>query len=129
MTNRKWLRGMSNEEMAKLISNHNSCYFCLYKGGKCIDDTQLLLCENGICEWLNSEHGNPMPEIRVGDVLQFKIGDSNKIYTATVIREDWMFSLDIDCGLARISDSYYKVVELWRFNGERLDTIWRTNDE
>jgi hypothetical protein len=120
MTNREWLNSRDNKEMARIISD--SCAYCTYHENRNCSGG----CVEGITEWLNAKHEKPMPEIKIGDVLRFKISNSNKVHTATVIGEGYMYSSDY--GLTTIGNSHYKIIEALRFNGEKLETIWRTDN-
>lgn len=128
MTNREWLRSLSNKELTKLICNHGSCYFCSYRENKCIDDTLFQDCENGICEWLNSEHDNPMPEIRIGDAVYSYYRDESRamfIVMSNIHASDshgvivrWR-ELDRIWKIARMNDAKEMLEVIWRADNDR----------
>jgi hypothetical protein len=70
MTNREWLFSLSDEELAvRILYDHCRC--CINhdsvgcKGGNCIG-------KDGVIEWLNKKHKEPMPTLKVGDIVQTK---------------------------------------------------------
>ena len=60
MTNYERIKGMSAEELAKLLSNENDCecYCAFTKNGKCNAFGGLNKCKKGVELWLNSEVEN-----------------------------------------------------------------------
>lgn len=65
MTNEKWLNTLSIEEKAKFLVR--SCNFCIHDCDN--NDCSENHCKDGINEWLNAEHKEPMPELKAGDVI------------------------------------------------------------
>ena len=127
MTNREWLRGKNNKELAKLINKNDTCDFCVRSiNGDCDSEccTSSEYCEEGIVEWFNMKHIEPFPKLHIGDILQFRFKDGLLIYTASVVGEGYMYS-DSECELIEITDSRYKIIEVRRFDGEKLEIIWR----
>lgn len=56
MTNREWLRSLTDEKLAEFFSKGNVwagiCNICAYGDGFCVDHE----CHEGITEWLQQEH-------------------------------------------------------------------------
>lgn len=132
MTNRKWLRGLSNKELARLINKNDTCDFCIRSiNGDCDSERceSSEYCEEGIVEWLNAKYKNPMPKLKVGDILRFRFKDGIRVYIASVVGEGYMYSPDSGYRLAEINDSHYRIVEIWRFDGKKLNIIWRADND
>ena len=126
MTNKEWLN-LNNRVMAeKILPPGCECEYCVLNAdcnhiaGDCI---------NKLVEWLEQEHIEPMPKLRIGDVLRFRLKDDLQKYTASVVGEGYIYSPDSGYGLAEIDDSNYRIFEVWRFNGKKLDVIWRNDDD
>ena len=121
MTNEEWLNGLNTEEKAKLIAKGDCC---IYAGDECKG------CVGGITEWLKTEHVEPMPKLKNGDLLRFKFKNGIREYNASVVGEGYMYSSDCGYGiLAKTNDNHYKITEVWRFNGKVLSIIWRVAND
>lgn len=66
MTNYEWLKSLSIEDMAEMIGDA-TCEMCFYNrhNQKCTSQG----CVEGVAKWLKYKHIEPMPEIKVGDVI------------------------------------------------------------
>ena len=126
MTNREWLNNLNNRAMAeKILPPGCECEYCILNAD-CNHITGV--CINKLVEWLEQEHIEPMPKLNDGDILRFKFGNSGEVYTASVVGEGYMYSPDSGYGLTTIDDNHHRIVEVWRFNGKRLETIWRADN-
>ena len=124
MTNEEWLNTLSTEEKAKFIAR--SCNLCSYDSdnGYCSDSFNV--CKNGIKEWLKREHIEPMPEIKIGDVIYCNICKSRARF---VVMSDIHAS-----NLNGIFIRWREKNDIWkieRMNDETgfLEVIWRADDE
>ena len=127
MNNREWLNNLNNRAMAeKILPPGCECEYCILNAD-CNHITGV--CVNKLVEWLEQEHIEPMPKLRIGDVLRFKFKDGLLKYTGSVVGEGYMYSPESGYGLAEIDNSHYRILEVWRFDGKKLDVIWRTSDE
>ena len=123
MTNREWLNKLSDKELAGEL---HGCKHCAYIGEFCCERPEYKNCVDGITEWLNAEHIEPMPELQVGDVLT-----SNTNQTFIVVHKDYAY----DVSEERIDSlnyvlSVYAIVDVSRFdiNG-KCQLIWRADNE
>lgn len=61
MTNREWLRSLTDEEIAYFLHDEQGsvfgtiCNMCVYGDGFCIDNDDHECCK-GIAKWLREEH-------------------------------------------------------------------------
>lgn len=133
MTNREWLRSLSNKELTKLICNHGSCFFCSYRANKCMDDTLFQDCENGICEWLNSEHGNPMPEMKAGDFIYTKTKEYGCLILVCVKEEEGkiLSSIDKEKCVSLSAFMYKEIRKICRYDNKKhcMTEIWSADDD
>ena len=58
MTNREWLRSLTDNELAEIFCDNdlgNICNICAYRDDRkgCMD---AVYCEDGVSEWLKQEH-------------------------------------------------------------------------
>ena len=58
MTNREWLRSLTDNELAEIFCDNdlgNICNICAYRDDRkgCMD---VVCCEDGVSEWLKQEH-------------------------------------------------------------------------
>ena len=122
MTNREWLSGLSNEELAeelvRMIFSTSDCNFCVHEKEPVCEG-----CQEGITEWLNAKHEKPMPEIKAGDLLFYS---KESYYVA--IAPDKLVTLRgyvvVDLENA-IRKDYITTVKRWNDGG--LATIWRAD--
>lgn len=81
MTNREWLNGLSDVELARVIhqGSDKDCKFCKYEKTRCID------CDEGITEWLKQKHIEPMPELEAGDIVKTHYAEYVAIGGAVIV--------------------------------------------
>lgn len=58
MTNREWLRSLTDNELAEIFCDNdlgNICNICVYRNDRkgCMN---VMCCEDGVSEWLKQEH-------------------------------------------------------------------------
>ena len=58
MTNREWLRSLTDNELAEIFCDNdlgNICNICVYRNDRkgCMN---VMWCEDGVSEWLKQEH-------------------------------------------------------------------------
>ena len=58
MTNREWLRSLTDDELAEIFCDNdlgNICNICVYRNDRkgC---KNVMCCEDGVSEWLKQEH-------------------------------------------------------------------------
>lgn len=115
MTNREWLNNLNNVAMAyKILPPGCECEYCIINAncnhiaGDCI---------NKLVEWLNKKHIEPMPTLKVGDIVQTKpycryvAIDPIKLVRAESKKQ--VFLCDIG-----------DIVMIWRSEGEEYQCIW-----
>lgn len=129
MTNRKWLRGMSDKELARQVNNSDSCDYCIRSmNGDCKSEycESSEYCEEGIVEWLEQEHIEPMPRIKIGDVIYCNI---NKSKARFVVMSDTHAS-----NLHGVMVRWRELNNIWkieRMNDEKemVEVIWRRDND
>lgn len=121
MTNEKWLNTLSTEEKAKFLVR--SCNFC---SRGCVDKYRSEnVCENGVKEWLQKKHIDPMPKLQIGDVLT---SITNR--TFIVVHKDYVYDVS-DERIASLNWvlGVYTNVDVSRvdING-KCQSIWRADN-
>lgn len=117
MKNIDKIRAMSAEELAeKLLPPHCECEYCIINA-EC--NHICGNCYGKIAEWLNQE-ANPMPEIKVGDIV-------DTIYYALVAIDHNVFVRSATREKMELNDAG-KIERIWRFNSEgEYEMIWRAD--
>lgn len=126
MTNREWLNSLSNEEIAKVI-NQSCCRLCIGKndGKYCYEHD----CDEGIKEWLNKKHIEPMPEIKAGDYIVYKKGGS--LYRAVCVYGNIVYRIDRGWCCNYGDEMQEKTISIKRYdvaNGT-LEDVWKAENE
>ena len=124
MTNRKWLNQLDDMAMAvKIVPPHCECEYCIINANcnhipeNCIDK---------LVEWLGQEHIEPMPIIKIGDVIYCNI---NKSKARFVVMSDTHAS-----NLHGVMVRWRELNNIWkieRMNDEKemLEVIWRRDND
>ena len=115
MTNEEWLNTLSIEEKAKFFARF--CNLCIYDSSdkNCLENH----CENGIKEWLKKKHIEPIPILKVGDIVQTPFCRYVAIDPLILVRvgnKERVFLCDIG-----------DIVEIWRSDGAEYQCIWVAN--
>lgn len=108
MTNEKWLNTLSVEKKARVISDN--CAYCTY---------------HEITEWLNKKHLEPMPEIKIGDVLDVVLEDGCW-YNGFCVAKGIVYILG-ECICKEIKEVKIKSISRWSSGG--MEEIWRADNE
>lgn len=117
MKNIDKIRAMSAEELAKWKRSRrcfNNCRF---------EQTCDMACK-GLIEWLYQEI-NPMPEIKIGDVLDVVLED-DAWYDGVYVAKGIVYILG-ECICKEITEVKIKSVSRW--SSGSMHEIWRADDE
>lgn len=132
MTNREWLNKLSDKELAGEL---HGCKHCAYIGEFCCERPEYKNCVDGITEWLNAEHIEPMPELQVGDIVEIAPSDGipAKRY---VILPNYVAILVNDFSrpqpATRITIESLRALScrmVWRYFPNEYLVIWRADSE
>lgn len=128
MTNLDKIRQMSAEELVKMFDGAWGCYRCSYnEGGACgrLGDNQ---CTDGIIKWLNSEHENPMPEIKVGDYIVYK--KDSVLWRAVCVYGNIVYRIDRGGCYDYGGEMQEKTISIKRYSilTGTLEDIWRADN-
>jgi len=133
MTNREWLYCLSDEELAKYINDNCLCCDCCVKnvdGGHYCVSTERGYCENGIKKWLNAKHEIPMPELKIGDIVNVKFASSFEI-KGTIVSKNVVLLNHEGFGCQSFKGHIESLcTEIKRYNelkGE-MEVIWRADN-
>ena len=129
MTNYEWLNALSVEKKAEWIEwldDTTTCEVCAYH----IDEEKfckpLQLCKEGIIEWLNAKHIEPMPEIKIGDVVFVRIGGH---FEKLVVMSD-VYASNLHNMMVRWRElDDIKKIERMNDEKEMMECIWRADNE
>lgn len=126
MTNREWLNKLSDKELAGEL---HGCKQCAYNGKFGCERPEYKNCVDGIMEWLNSKHDNPMPEIEAGDYIFYEYSDV--IYRAFCISGKLIFLIDRGVCTRFDGEIKQRTVAIKRYNPtkETMEDIWRADNE
>ena len=117
MTNEQWLNTLSTEEKANFFVKN--CNLCIHD---CVDKYRSEnICENGIKEWLKKEHKEPLPILKVGDIVQTKsycryVAIDSIVLVKTESKER-VFLCDIGA-----------IDKIWRSEGAEYQCIWKADN-
>lgn len=122
------IQQMSVEDLADLLSNSN-CRGCIAKElcNQYLGTTKgENLCREVFIEWLEQEHIEPMPRIKIGDVIYCNIGNSKAMF---VVMSDTFAS-----NLRGVMARWRELNDIWkieRMNDEKemLEVIWRRDND
>jgi hypothetical protein len=117
MTNEEWLNTLGTEEKAKFLIRN--CNLCIYDcdNNYCSENT----CENGIKKWLKREHIEPMPTLKVGDVLDVVLEDGCW-YDGVYVAKGIVYILG-ECICKEITEVKIKSISRW--SSGSMHEIWR----
>lgn len=101
-------------------NEQDDCVFHLYRLGNPFE------WEDGIKEWLNEKHIEPMPELKAGDILLSTTPSEYYIAVASdkLLTARSLMVLDLEKLLR-----HDQIACIKRWNGTKIETIWRYDDE
>lgn len=120
MKNIDKVRTMTAEELAKLCQNR--CKMCVCQEKYYCRNS----CAEGIVEWLQQEHIEPMPEIKIGDVIYCNICKSRARFV--VMSDIYAINLKGIFIRWREKNDIWKIERMNDGTGF-LEVIWRADNE
>lgn len=127
MTNREWLNSLSNEKMAEKLHEKGKCGLCIWEYKECMD------CANGITQWLNKKHIEPMPEIKAGDFIYTKTEEYGSMLLICVKEEKdkILYIIDKETCVSLSAFLYKEIRKICRYDSKKhcIKEIWRADDD
>lgn len=123
MTNREWLNSLSNEKLAEKLHEKGKCGLCIWEYKECMD------CANGITQWLDKKHIEPMPQIKEGDYILYEY--SNVVYRAFCVYGNIVYLIDRGVCTNFGGEIKESTIVIKRYDNIKgtLEDIWRADDE
>jgi hypothetical protein len=128
MTNRERIMNLSDEELAKMFDGAWGCYRCSYNEDGACGRPLGNKCTDGIIKWLKAEEFEiPMPELKIGDIINVKFASSFEI-KGTIVSKNVVLLHHEGFGCQSFKGHIESLcTEIKRYNGLKgeMEVIWR----